>query len=145
MSWDQTMRSTVEDEKAQAREPRPPRSHQGLGVRMSRQVQGWILNWIRRGTSQRVPRLQILERIALAPRHTLALVESEGRRFLVATSPEGAPVFHSLDEHSLDERSLDERSLDERAVRDERHAYSGMPVRYRQARRAQQVSGRVSW
>jgi flagellar biogenesis protein FliO len=82
-----------------------------------------------------VPRLQILERIALAPRHTLALVESEGRRFLVATSPEGAPVFHSLDEHSLDER----------AVRDERHACNGMPVPYRQARRAQQVSGRVSW
>jgi flagellar biogenesis protein FliO len=77
-----------------------------------------------------VPRLQILERIALAPRHTLALVESEGRRFLVATSPEGAPVFHSLDE---------------RAVRDERHAYNGMPVSYWQARRAQQVSGRVSW
>src|ERR1700722_6825561 len=59
MSWNQTMRSTVEDETAQAPEPRPPQSPQGLGVRMSRQVQGWFLNWIRRGTSQRVPRHQL--------------------------------------------------------------------------------------
>jgi hypothetical protein len=39
------------------------------------------------------PRLELLERIALAPRQSLALVEAEGRRFLVATSPEGAPAF----------------------------------------------------
>ncbi|MGD0730206.1 MAG: flagellar biosynthetic protein FliO [Terracidiphilus sp.] len=44
------------------------------------------------------PRLALLERIALAPRQSLALVEAEGRRFLVATSPEGAPAFYPLDE-----------------------------------------------
>jgi flagellar biogenesis protein FliO len=43
------------------------------------------------------PRLALLERIALAPRQSLALVEAEGRRFLVATSPEGAPAFYALD------------------------------------------------
>ena len=44
------------------------------------------------------PRLELVERIALAPRQSLALVEAEGRRFLVATSPEGAPAFYALDE-----------------------------------------------
>ena len=44
------------------------------------------------------PRLRLIERIALAPRQSLALVEAEGRHFLVATSPEGAPAFHALEE-----------------------------------------------
>jgi hypothetical protein len=43
------------------------------------------------------PRLALLERVALAPRQSLALVEAEGRRFLVATSTEGGPVFYALD------------------------------------------------
>jgi hypothetical protein len=43
------------------------------------------------------PRLALVERIALAPRQSLALVEAEGRRFLVATSPEGGPAFYALD------------------------------------------------
>ena len=48
---------------------------------------------------QRVqPRLMLVERIALAPRQTLALVEAEGRRILVATSAEGGPAFFVLDE-----------------------------------------------
>ncbi len=43
------------------------------------------------------PRLELLERIALAPRQSLSLVEAEGRRFLVATSLDGGPVFYPLD------------------------------------------------
>ena len=43
------------------------------------------------------PRLELLERITLAPRQSLALVEAEGRRFLVATSAEGGPAFFALD------------------------------------------------
>ncbi len=39
----------------------------------------------------------LLERIALAPRQSLALVEAEGRRFLVATSAEGGPAFYPLE------------------------------------------------
>jgi hypothetical protein len=44
------------------------------------------------------PRLAVLERIALAPRQSLALIEAEGRRFLVATCPEGTPAFYPLEE-----------------------------------------------
>ncbi len=57
---------------------------------------GWLLHRLR-GGSRREPRLALLERISLAPRQSLALVEAEGRRFLVATSPEGAPAFYALD------------------------------------------------
>jgi flagellar biogenesis protein FliO len=57
---------------------------------------GWLLARLRR--IRRVePRLVVLERITLAPRQSLALVEAEGRRFLVATSPEGTPAFHALE------------------------------------------------
>ncbi len=57
---------------------------------------GWLLSRIRRGDS-RPPRLAVVERVTLAPRHSLALVEAEGRRLLVATAAEGAPVFYALD------------------------------------------------
>lgn len=43
------------------------------------------------------PRLELLERISLAPKQSLALVEAEGRRFLVATSAEGGQAFLALD------------------------------------------------
>jgi hypothetical protein len=57
---------------------------------------GWLLaHWRNRGRVQ--PRLALLERISLAPRQTLSLVEAEGRRFLVASSPEGSPAFYPLD------------------------------------------------
>jgi len=58
---------------------------------------GWMLARLR-GARRAEPRLKLLERIALAPRQTLALVEAEGRRFLVATSTDGAPAFYPLDE-----------------------------------------------
>jgi flagellar biogenesis protein FliO len=62
-------------------------------------VTGWLLSRLRTGGGGRVrPRLALVERITLAPRQSLALVEAEGRRFLVATSPEGAPAFYALDE-----------------------------------------------
>jgi len=57
---------------------------------------GWLLARIGVRREAR-PRLALVERIALAPRQSLALVEAEGRRFLVATSPEGAPAFYPLD------------------------------------------------
>jgi flagellar biogenesis protein FliO len=59
----------------------------------------WLLGRLR-GGGRRQPRLELVERIALAPRQSLALVEAEGRRFLVATSPEGAPAFYALDERA---------------------------------------------
>jgi flagellar biogenesis protein FliO len=60
---------------------------------------GWLLSRLR-ARGRRQPRLELVERIALAPRQSLALVEAEGRRFLVATSPEGAPTFYALDERA---------------------------------------------
>lgn len=57
----------------------------------------WLLERLR-GARHARPRLALLERISLAPRQSLALVEAEGCRFLVATSPEGAPAFYALDE-----------------------------------------------
>jgi flagellar biogenesis protein FliO len=58
---------------------------------------GWLLGRLR-GGGRAPARLALVERIALAPRQSLALVEAEGRRFLVATSHEGAPTFYALDE-----------------------------------------------
>jgi flagellar biogenesis protein FliO len=57
---------------------------------------GWLLTrWRSRGRTE--PRLAVLERITLAPRQTLSLVEVEGRRFLIAGSADGAPAFCRLD------------------------------------------------
>jgi len=61
---------------------------------------GWLMGRLK-GRGRRQPRLELVERIALAPRQSLALVEAEGRRFLVATSPEGAPAFYALDERTM--------------------------------------------
>ena len=61
---------------------------------------GWLLEPLLkrlRGARRPRPRLELLERITLAPRQSLALVEAEGRRFLVATSAEGGPAFYALD------------------------------------------------
>jgi len=66
-------------------------------------VLGWLAGWLAgrlRGSHRARPRLTLLEKIALAPRQSLALVEAEGRRFLVATSAEGAPAFYPLDERN---------------------------------------------
>jgi len=60
---------------------------------------GWLLKRWRKQQPVR-PRLELLDRIALAPRQSLALIEAEGRRILVATSAEGAPAFFSLQEEN---------------------------------------------
>lgn len=60
---------------------------------------GWILARFRFQPRPQ-PSLALLERITLAPRQSLALVEAEGRRFLIATSAEGAPAFYALDERT---------------------------------------------
>ena len=64
---------------------------------------GGLAGWLAakfRGPERREPRLALLERITLAPRQSLALVEAEGRRFLVATSADGGPSIYPLDEFS---------------------------------------------
>lgn len=60
---------------------------------------GWLLGRLR-GETQSRPSLVLMERITLGPKQSLALVEAEGRRILISTSAEGAPVFYPLDERS---------------------------------------------
>lgn len=59
---------------------------------------GWAVCLLERmrGRQRPKPRLTLVERISLAPRQSLALVEVDGRRLLVATAAEGAPAFYSL-------------------------------------------------
>ena len=58
---------------------------------------GWLLARLRFQPRPR-PSLALLERITLAPRQSLSLVEAEGRKFLIATSADGAPAFYALNE-----------------------------------------------
>lgn len=88
---------------------------------------GWLLGRLRAGRRSQ-PRLELIERISLAPRQSLALVEAEGRRFLVATSPEGAPAFYPLEDRDL------------------RNGFSQTPSSRKSKRVGEQsLAGRVSW
>lgn len=57
---------------------------------------GWLLARCRasKGSARR---LKLVDRIALAPRQSLCLLEADGRRVLLATSADGAPAFFALD------------------------------------------------
>ena len=61
----------------------------------ARGVAGWLLSKLQRDPKEH--RLTVIERIPLAPRQSLVLVEAEGRRLLVATSQDGTPSFFPLD------------------------------------------------
>jgi flagellar biogenesis protein FliO len=58
-------------------------------------VTGWLFERLRRHP-QTPPRLAVVERVSLTQRQSLVLVEADGQRLLVATSPEGAPAFYPL-------------------------------------------------
>ncbi len=63
-------------------------------------IAAWLMSRLPSGAIQserRKKRLALLDRISLAPRQSLVLVEAEGRRFLVGTSTDGGPVFYALD------------------------------------------------
>ena len=66
---------------------------------------GWLMGRLRASGRAR-PQLRLVERIALAPRQSLALVEAEGRRFLVATAQDGAPAFYPLERSGIRSGSL---------------------------------------
>lgn len=75
------------------RKPNPERGNGGLAEWLIDRM----LRWRMRGRQAAEPRLRLVERIALAPRQSLALIEAEGRRILVATSPDGGSAFYALD------------------------------------------------
>lgn len=101
-------------------------------------IAGWLLGRLRSGGRAR-RRLELVERIALAPRQSLALVEAEGRRFLVATSPEGAPAFYALDERAARERRPGAGSAEDRP-----RSVAGMLARTT-ARTARKTAARPTW
>ena len=72
----------------------------GTGEISSGGLAGWLLAKLRggRGSGRQAPRLALVERISLAPKQSLALVEAEGRRFLVASSAEGAASFYPIED-----------------------------------------------
>ena len=64
----------------------------------------WLLARFR-GARHPQQRLQLIERITLAPRQSLALIEAEGRRFLVASSADSTPAFFPIDSVGADART----------------------------------------
>lgn len=55
----------------------------------------WLLDRIQRRALQESC-LTLVQRINLAPRQTVALIEADGQRLLVATSADGTPSFYLL-------------------------------------------------
>jgi hypothetical protein len=97
----------------------------------------WLISRLQKGAQareQRKSRLALVDRISLAPRQSLALVEAEGRRFLIGTSQDGGPVFYALDESPGPASSM---------------ASSARPAKTRATRNAAgssaNASARVSW
>jgi Flagellar biosynthesis protein, FliO len=72
-------------------------SSHGLAEKGTGGLAGWLLRHFGATTRQK-PRLAVLERVTLAPRQTLSMIEADGKRLLVATSPEGSAAFYPLDE-----------------------------------------------
>jgi flagellar biogenesis protein FliO len=70
---------------------------------------GWLMARLGR-RNQHQPQLELLERIALGPRQSLALVDAAGRRVLVAFSADGGPVFYPLDDRVRAASGLRERT-----------------------------------
>ena len=76
-------------------------SHSGADVTSGRLIDSWRDVWtsvsvrLRRNVSG-TSRLALLERITIAPRQMVALIEVEGEKVLVGTSHDGAPRFLRL-------------------------------------------------
>jgi flagellar biogenesis protein FliO len=97
---------------------------------------GWLLGKLRRAHRPR-PRLALVERITLAPRQSLSLIEAEGRRLLVATSADGASAFYPLDEPR--------RAAIHASETAPRSAPALLPRRARPISRSAKNAPRVSW
>ena len=67
--------------------PRVASRQSGLGA--------WLAARLRRGVKKEAS-LLLVGRISLAPRQTIALLEADGERLLVATSADGSPAFFPL-------------------------------------------------
>jgi hypothetical protein len=92
------------NQKNESKEMRVDREKIGSGFMERSGLAGWLLKTLlARAQGIGVPRksrLALVDRISLAPRQSLALVDAEGRRFLVATSQDAGPAFYPLDRSS---------------------------------------------
>lgn len=68
------------------------RSEAGPGDGARHGLAGWLLERIGHSSKTR-PRLALVERISLAPRQTVSLLEVDGQKLLIATAPESSPSF----------------------------------------------------
>ncbi len=64
-------------------------------LQQQRGLRAWLLDRFHHRALKQ-PRLALVERINLTPRQSVALIEADGQRLLVATSPDGAPSFYPL-------------------------------------------------
>jgi flagellar biogenesis protein FliO len=71
------------------------RNREGRPALRWRGVTAWLFERIHRRAGGR-SRLAVVEKICLAPRQTLTLVEVDGERVLVGLSREGSPQFYRL-------------------------------------------------
>jgi hypothetical protein len=62
----------------------------------SRGIVRWFIEHVQKRTKAQ-SRLTVIERVTVAPRQSLLLVEADGQRVLVATSPDGTPAIFPLD------------------------------------------------
>ena len=110
---------------------RADREKIGRGFMERGGLASWLLKTFlaraQRKGGPRKSRLALVDRISLAPRQSLALVEAEGRRFLVATSQDAGPTFYPLDSSSA-------------SVAGETH-----PGIHRAPRNSTNTSARISW
>jgi flagellar biogenesis protein FliO len=56
---------------------------------------GWLMRRLHTARRER-PRLELVERITIGPRQTVALIEADGRRLLVACAAAGEPAIVPL-------------------------------------------------
>lgn len=99
--WNSGLHRWKSDGDGWSRAPEARRKDADAEAGASAGLGAWLVAWLAgrmRNRQKIAPRLALVERISLAPRQSLALVEAEGRRILVATSPEGGPAFYPLDE-----------------------------------------------
>jgi hypothetical protein len=112
---------------------------------------GWFLSrW--HTFAAPAPRLELVEKIALGPRHAVALILAEGTHLLVATSAEGAASFFPLhpQQGSGSQASLimpaDGTGAPDKPVLSGRE---GLPTQWKnragRSARRHAYSGRVSW
>ena len=87
-----------------------------LETQSIKDIVAWLLNRILHKTRAQ-PRLTVLERIALAPRHSLSLIEADGCKLLVATSQDGASAFYSFDRTASPLASSRRTTVSKSAVR----------------------------